>query len=294
MLKQWWLGLMILLLGVHGAKAQDGGSTLQSWADYPSSPFSISKQIEWPSYSITFGAINTYDTLDDPVPSCVPSHQYSIWHSFVAPQTGTITIQSIATNYDVLLAVYRDAPTAVNEIRCLNGRVGTADWEYGTFQVQTGKRYYVMIAAPGAGIGVDASSQVTIAYASNKFSDTPIVIPPSGSYSNIQTHIETTMPYEASTDGCPNFNYVVFYRFRPTTSGRYEFSTQDSSYDTIIRVASTSAIVCNDDISVNNRNSRLRLNLVAGQYYAIAVGQSVAAPVMQDSNMVLSLRVRKL
>lgn len=291
-------GLFLLVVSV--VSAQDD-SSLQAWADTPRSAFNISSQVEWPVYTSIFGGVSYYRAGGDVVPTCVTSHSHSIWHTFVAPQTGRITLSTQGSNYDALVAVFVNEPTLSNQIACFNAVTGAGTWESGSIVMRARTRYYVMLAAVDDGVGVDLSSEMTVTYSSNNDRTHAFHIPGSGNYSNIQTNIETSSAEFAEMDVamgpglCLRHNHRVYYRFRPTVSGRYEFSTLDSTYDTLIIIATpVHRVSCNDDINNRNGNSRLQVELTAGETYFIAIGQSSAAWPHQTDNMVLSLRVRRM
>lgn len=296
MLKRWFVILVVLLVSVSGVSAQEGGSTLQAWADSPASALNISTQVEWPEFRMQFGAVNTYGTAGDPAPSCSSGHSYSLWQTFVAPQTGKLGIWAGTNNYDTVAVVYKTTPSAANTVACLNGTTSTNAWDGGDVNVTAGTRYYVMFAAVGTGVGVNSSSVLNTLYYGNNAEIGAFQIPAGGNYTNLQDHIETAVPTLSDPVGtCPGVSHIVYYKFRPSSSGMYEFSTLNSSYDTVIGVTEGGNLVgCNDNINTGTRNSRLRLNLTAGHRYLIVIGQSNSAAPLQTDNMTLSLRVRKL
>jgi hypothetical protein len=294
MLKRWWLGLLLLVIGVSGVSAQDEGSTLQAWADTSGFAFNLSQQVVWPFYTRDIGAISTYTASGDPTLSCAAGgHAYSVWATFVATQTGVVKIAAQGSNYDAVVAVFKTTPTI--QLRCANTSTQAADLEVASFRMVTGTRYYVMFAAVGTGANVDTSSSLNFIIQGNADETTPLQIPASGSYSIVQSEIENAFPYVGSLATCGSVSHVVFYTFKPAVSGRYEFSTLGSSYDTTLAVAEDPNILaCNRNLNINTVNSRLRPMLTAGHTYFIVIGQDTDALYPQTDDMVLSLRVRKL
>lgn len=292
------LGLFVLvfLLGTATVSAQDdGGSSLQWWADSYSTALDISPQIEWPRSDRTTPGVVIYDAADAVTPTCSAGHSHSVWHTFVPTQSGQIVIYVLGNNFDTVAAVYKNTPTTANQIRCINPSSSSSIWEFGTVNVKAGTRYYVLFASTGGGPTVDGTSQFSHLYYGNNARTSAYQIPGSGVYNNVQDHIEQAFSSYITSGSCNNQNRSVFYKFRPTVSGRYEFSTNGSNYDTVIRIddgASFSA--CNEDRNINDFTSRLRVDLSAGTTYYLSIGQtSIANPVLTD-NMVLSLRVRRL
>lgn len=294
MLKRLITGILFcLLVGTAAVSAQDGGSSLQAWADTHTSAFDVTQQIEWPRYERTFADIEAYNSNDSVTPSCSSGHSHSLWLTFVAPQTGKITIGTLGSNFTTVTAVYKNTPTVANEIGCLNATsVGLIVTD---INIKAGTRYYMLLAATGTGTGVDASSELTQIFIANYKSENAFQISPSGVYTNIQGYIETASPTYAPAGTCGDFNLMVYYKFRPTVSGRYEFSTNGSGYDTLIHLQDGASLsVCNDNINVDNHNSRIRPTLVAGTLYYLVIGQSDLASPELNEDLVLSLRVRKL
>jgi hypothetical protein len=285
-----------LLVTVNIVSAQDGGSTLQAWADTPSSAINLTPQMTWPVFTRTVGAINTYTATGDPALSCAAGeHSYSMWASFVAPQTSTITVIATGSNYDNVLGVFKT--TATSEFRCANDFFGVG-YESLTFKTVAGTRYYILFAANGTGLDVTGTSSLHIEIYTNIAENQPFPIPASGSYSFVQPEIENAVfaPDTNSTFGtCGSGDGTVYYSFKPAVSGRYEFSTSGSSYDTVMMLREGGVtIACNQNISATNANSRLRPNLIAGHTYVIGIGQTNGGLNPQTDEMVLSLSVRKM
>jgi hypothetical protein len=295
MLKRW---IVIVLLGILVntaiVSAQDEGSTLQAWADTPASAINLTPQITLPMLGRSLKSINTYTAAGDPSLSCASGgHSYSLWMSFVAAQNGKVLIFGLGSNYDSVIGIFKTTPT--NEFRCANNFGETSDYENVTFNMVAGTRYYIMLAANGTGSNVDGTSSAEFAFITNASFTQPFQIPASGSYSIIQPGIENSYPTTISMGACTSSDFVVYYRFKPAVSGRYEFSTIGSSYDTVLAIDQGGVQVgCNQDINADNANSRLRPTLTAGQTYLITIGQTIGGQNPQTDDMVLSLRVRKL
>jgi hypothetical protein len=295
MFKRWITGILFcLLLGVGAASAQDGGSSLQAWADTPGNAINLTPQMSAPRFWRTIGAINTYTSTGDPVLSCASSgYAYSLWASFVAPQTSIISVSAFGSNYDTVIGLFKT--TATTQAQCDNDSAFTAT-ETMTFKMVAGTRYYLMFAAAGTGTGVDSTSFLDIVVTTNASLSKPFKIPASGSYSTMQTDIEYAFSTSQSFGGsCGSGNYLVFYSFKPAVSGRYEISTLGSNYDTVLGYAEDLTILgCNQDINTDNVNSRMRPILTAGHTYLFFVGQAVGGPNTLDHNLVMSLQVRKM
>jgi hypothetical protein len=297
MLKRWIGIVFLILMSVSATSAQDGGSTLAAWADSPASAFNLTQQMGWPTNARQVDAISTYTAVGDPVLSCTTGHAYSVWVTFIAPQSGTVYLQTaLGSNYDLAIGVYKTSPTTANEVDCFNAWSGaTLNNESGPVKMVAGTRYYLMFAASGTGTNVDSSSSLSFSFIANASALNPFKIPATGSYNTVQSEIENAFGQTVSAGACGSGDYMVYYTFKPATTGRYEFSTAGSSYDTVLAIDQGGVQVgCNQDINANNASSRLRPTLTAGQTYLIGIGQNLAAVDQQTDDMVLSLRVRKL
>jgi hypothetical protein len=289
--------LLVLWFGTAAVTAQDGGSTLQAWADSYTSALDISQQIGWPRYQRYIPGVSTYNAADPVTPTCSSGHSHSIWQTFVPSQSGQIKLWTLGNNFDTVTAVYKTSPTIANQIACFNSTSSSNVWDSGTVNVKAGTRYYVMLAAAGVGSTVTGTSQFIQIYYGNIERTFAYQIPGSGVYSNLQSNIELAFETALDSGTCADQTYSVFYKFRPSVAGRYEFSTFGSGYDTVIRVDDGASFsTCNDNRTIEDYTSRLRVDLAAGTTYIVSIGQSALASPLQDQdyNMLLSLRVRKM
>lgn len=102
-------------------------------------------------------------------------------------------------------------------------------------------------------------------------------LPFSTTVDSTESTVEASEPANPSPCG-PTPNESVWYQFTPDNSGRYQFDTVDSNYDTVLSIwtsASASlsdmvALDCNDDIQ-RDSTSRIRTRLIAGTTYYIRV-----------------------
>lgn len=302
MLRRWFsLMVIVLVFGVSAVGAQDQGSTLQAVGDTPFGAVDITAQVKTPYFYNELPGARNYTSTGDSQLSCVNSHSRSAWHVFVASQTGIITVEARGTNYNMVLAVYKNTGAASNLIRCIDRvEAGVFRWEEVKFPVTAGSRYYVMFAAVGSGAGMDRHSEIQSHYTMNSSPRGAFVVPGSGSYRNVQPNIEMAGDYTAFEHGCSEvvaYGYPVFYSFRPSTTAVYSISTVDSSYDTVIMLLLPSrdnALACNDNANDNTTTSRLEWELEAGKTYYIMIGFRRPSFEILPPNTTLSLRIRKL
>jgi hypothetical protein len=285
--------LLCLFLSVATAASAQGGSMLAAWGNTSANAMDINQQLKWPAY-LGYYKISGYDAVGEVSPSCVGSHSYSLWQTFVPSLTGRLTLYSSGSNYSSVVAIYQTSVSPENEISCIN--VGAAAYGGSFVTLTAGVRYYIFTAASGTGGTVDGTSELTLFFSRNSLAEGALTLPASGAYNKVQNRIEfADNGYIDLADGCDPANHVVYYKFRPTVTDTYEFSTNGSTYDTILAVTGVRFVhVCSENISTTNYNSLVQVNLTAGHLYYIAIGQSFNARPVQTTAMSLSLRVRRL
>ncbi len=107
------------------------------------------------------GTTNVTDktqAADDPELSCMwgtPSDDRgyrSVWYQFQASQNGIVTIDTVSSNYDTVVAVYTGLCGSLNQVACNDDHTGLSSRV--TFNVKEAETYYIEIvdwSASGAG-----------------------------------------------------------------------------------------------------------------------------------------------
>lgn len=285
---------MLMMVGVSSVHAQEGSTLAGGFGDSLGQAMEITAMVERPLYTRTISGISQYTkAANDPVMSC-DNHEQSVWQTFVASQTGRMTVHTSGSSFDTTMAVYRNSATAANEIACNNDANVGVPISSVDFPIQAGTRYYVLLGAHESVNAGDGSS-LMVNYVSNRTVPNAFVIPASGNYSNVQEMMETAIEVNLPVS-CGFHSHGVWYSFRPSTSRQYEFSTAGSSYDTImavVRRSDMSVLACNDDAPTDNRFSRIRINLTANTRYLIFIGKYGGASA-NDDDFTLSFRARPM
>jgi hypothetical protein len=213
-----------------------------------------------------------------PAEECAPATLgNTVWYSFTAPVNGTYQVDTLGSNFDTIVSVFTgSALNALTSIACSDdvpsktqSRVqftGTAGVTYrvqvGGFDFAGGLALTNILLVPPPPANDNFASAQNIATA--PFTD------------KRQTHAATTEG--AETHPCNAQGKTVWYRFVSPNTGQYQIDTLGSDYDTILSVFSgtelnaLTSVVCNDDVSIANRSSRVTLNALVGTTYYIKVG----------------------
>jgi len=209
----------------------------------------------------------------------------SVWWSFRPVNSGTVTITTVGSSFDTVLAVYTG--TAVNALASVASNddySGISPRSRVDFPAVAGVQYQIAVAGYNAASGnitlnVTGGGGVAV---NNNFASRIAITPPStttGSVtvtgSNGGTDKETGEPNHA---GATSATTSVWWRYTPTSTGQVTIETTGSNFDTVLAVYTGSAvnaltaIASNDDIDgANNRQSRVQFYAMEGIQYQVAV-----------------------
>ncbi len=198
----------------------------------------------------------------------------SVWYSWTASVSGSVTVDTLGSNFDTLLAVYTGAavnsltPVAQNDdivpVTNVRSRV--------TFNATAGTAY--LIAVDGKG-GATGNFRLTFTVPSNDPLAFAAVIGGTTGSLTVDTTCatkETTEPNHAGNAGGAS----VWYDWTAPASGSFVFSTAGSGFDTLLAVYTGSGypltpVVANDDDGPLPTSRVSLTTATAGQSYKIAV-----------------------
>ena len=220
----------------------------------------------------------------------------SLWWSWTAPASGTVTISTAGSNFDTILAVYTG--NALNDLTAVaaNDDIADAVTSAVSFTARAGQTYRIAVDGyRGASGNVRLSLTLAagggggVAPVTNDAFANRATIPSAGGTvtgSNASATSESGEPFHA---GVPA-NRSVWWTWTPAASGTYTVSTAGSDFDTVLAVYRGSAVdslasvASNDDESSTIRTSWLRFSATAGVTYQIVVASyGVAAGAIQLS-----------
>ena len=209
----------------------------------------------------------------------------SVWWRYTPTASGQITIDTLGSNFDTVLAVYRGSSVA-----SLAEVASNDDADYYTIQSQVrfnataGVEYQIAVAGymnEAGNIRLSVHGGVAAAPANDNFVDRQNVNPPSraGSRRTVagSTVLATAERFEPYHAGWRNSRNSVWYRFTPQSTGRVTIDTRGSDFDTILAVYSRNSLRHLTEVASNNntvglgRQSRVSFRALAGRQYQIAI-----------------------
>jgi hypothetical protein len=197
--------------------------------------------------AVTVGSVAVDNTgaTNDGLASCATSGQ-DIWYSFTPATTASYRIDTCSGTLDTVLAVFDGC--GGTELACDDDFCGFVSGSSVFPNLNAGTAYLIRVAGFGATVG---ATTLTI---------TELVPPPND---NCSAAIDVALGATsfdnsgATTDGSASCGFGgepggadIWFRFNPSASGFYRFSTCGSSIDTIVSVLSAcggTELACNDD-----------------------------------------------
>ncbi|MGQ3190375.1 S8 family peptidase [Neoaquamicrobium sediminum] len=211
----------------------------------------------------------------------------SVWWRYTPTASGAITIDTLGSNFDTVLAVYRGS-----SVGSLAEVASNDDADYYTIQSQVrfnataGVEYQIAVAgymneAGNIRLSVHGGVAAPVPPANDNFANR-IVIPPHGAINgprsvtgnNTHATAQAGEPRHANRSVATN---SVWWRYTPATSGRITIDTNGSSFNTVLAVYTGTSVgglrvvAENDDDPALGRRSKVVFNGVAGTQYQIAV-----------------------
>jgi len=202
----------------------------------------------------------------------------SVWYSWTAPSSGSVTMGTAGSAFDTVLAVYTGSSLgALTAVAANDNRTtGVTDSQV-TFQAVAGTVYRIAVdgksgasgnltitgSLSGVTVGNDAFASA-IACAGTSFTVTG---------SNVGATKEAGEPSHAGQSGGKS----VWYSWVAPTNGKLTLATAGSSFDTLLAVYTGAAInalkvvASNDDVSRTDKTSKVTYSAIAGTKYWIAV-----------------------
>ncbi|MEI6862097.1 MAG: MBG domain-containing protein, partial [Verrucomicrobiota bacterium] len=200
----------------------------------------------------------------------------SVWWSWTASNSGTVTISTAGSNFDTLLGIYTGSSVANLTAVASNDDAGTATTSLVTFSVTTGTTYQIAVDGYQGGTGSVSLGIVFSAGPTNDhFADR---IPLTGStVTTSGTNVGATKdPFEPAHAGNAGGRSVWWSWIAPS-SGTVTISTTGSNFDTVLGVYTGNAVNGLTTIKSNDDKNRLVITsevsfaAVAGTTYQIAV-----------------------
>jgi hypothetical protein len=249
----------------------------------------ISSSIRFPSTSF----FETQDTtaattaVDDPI---LPCSSYAgqgvrtVWYRFTAPEDGTMTVDTLNSEFNTVLAVWTGAQGSLQSEAC-NDDISFGDNRSQVeLPVTAGMTYHIEVA--GATPTAFGEMGLNMVFA-------PVPDPPSNDnfanaltvgstpYSNTQMNTKATTENDDPSFSCDypfegQGTYSTWYRYTASENGLLKVNTLNSNHNTVLAVwtgqrGSLEMEGCNDDFEPLIQQSSAEIPVMAGKVYYIEV-----------------------
>ena len=202
----------------------------------------------------------------------------SVWYVWTAPRSGSITFTATASAFQPTVSIFEgDAP---DRVVLWSAGSGSA-----TFTAHQNVTYRIAVDGENGGTGTFALSWAfapTGAPLNDYFADAETIEESSGTVtgSTVNATAEPGEPVHSGLSCCLNDNeHSIWYRWTAPVTGEAFFTTEGSSFDTVLRAYTGSSVdaLVSQDVYWNDANpwttwSRVELrNVTAGTTYYLAV-----------------------
>lgn len=223
---------------------------------------------------------NVNATKEAGEPNHVSSGGRSVWFRWTAPASGTVTIDTVGSNFDTMLAAYTGS-----SVSSLTRMASNDDINYSggilqsrvSFNASAGTIYSIAVDGYGGASGSITLNwnQAAAAPPHNHLANARVISGTSGldAASTVGATKEAGEPNHAGNAGGAS----VWYQWTPATSGNVTISTEGSGFNTLLAVYTGNSYgdlalrYSNDDIGPGNTRSAVTFEAVIDVTYLIAV-----------------------
>lgn len=229
------------------------------------------------SATINTSNIDATSETGEPNPLTGVAARKSLWWTWTAPTAGAVTISTIGSSFDTVLAVYTgDELTNLVQVAS-DDESGGSGTSRVTFNAAAGTTYALVVdgwLGASGNIVLNLNLSSSVAPVNDNFADR-IVLTGFSLVTNANTGNATR---EAGEPNIGDYGglHSLWWTWTAPASGSVTISTIGSGFDTILGVYTgnslgTLAVVAVDDDSGGNTTSRVTFLAVAGTTYQIAV-----------------------
>lgn len=218
--------------------------------------------------------------------------QASVWYRWTAPGNGPVTFNTIGSNYDTILAVYRGSTIGALTRMANNDDFHGLQSEV-AFAAVGGVTYQIAVAGYSAERGaIVLNWNIEVEADNDFFANARAMSPLSGTLQDSNTGATAEAGEPCAFPLCGGRS--IWFRWTPTMGGEFILETVGSAINTTLSVftgtqlGNLTAVASNDDISAGTLQSRLTVDAMVGTTYYIAVDGANGA----QGNVTLSWRSR--
>ena len=229
-------------------------------------------------YNTSQNTRSATSNASDPVHSCTASaDSRTVWFRYLPTFNGTLTVNTLGSDYDTVLAVYQGTAAAGTVLGCNDDASEFTLTSALTLPVTSGQSILIEVGGYGsASIGGTMFLNLTgipNSAVNNDETASATAIATLPAVFSEDTSAATAGASDplhsctASVDG-----KSVWFRYVSTYNGTLRLSTVGSDYDTVLSAYLTTAtapnqVACNDDIDSSTRQSSTTFAVLSGQTY---------------------------
>lgn len=253
-------------------------SILQAGASAPQNDqFANRQSVSGEVVSVTGSSFDASAEAGEPAHSGQTARK-SVWWTWMAPANGRVTINTVGSVFDTLLAVYTGQSLATLALVASDDQSGGNNTSQVVFQAVAGTTYQIAVdgsGGAGGALSLNISLDKSIAPANDNFASRMDL----GSATSVTTNATSTAATgevsEPQHAGYPAAR-SLWWKWTAPSTGLVSISTAGSGFDTLLAVYRGSTlfsllgVASNDDAGGGN-TSRVEFEAQAGVTYQIAV-----------------------
>lgn len=204
----------------------------------------------------------------------------TVWYKWLAPGSGSVTLDTFNSAFDTVLAVYTGSTlTTLTNVGCNDNSDGTTQSKV-VFAATVGTTYYVQAGGNLGAAGLLQLNLQCVQCTSIPVHDgfgNPKVVVASGY--NDRTGTGSATRETGEPQPCGHIASTVWYALTPTADSTVYVDTYGSDFDTVVAAYTGSSLTnlglveCNDDIAAGAEvRSQIAFDIHAGQTYYIQAG----------------------
>jgi hypothetical protein len=222
---------------------------------------------------------------DDPPTVCTASYGQSVWYRFTATASGKLSVHTLGSNYDTVLALYIGTRGALSEVACndqFNGNQSLL-----TFQAVASTTYHIMVANRQTMPGTSLSFRMeTVGPPTNDDFDSATGVPGLPFVDTVQTTIAARAADDPPTACSHSYGHSIWYQVTFPQETQVMVDTFQSNYDTVLAVytgaqGALAEVACNDDFASHwgftSVRSAVAWRALPGTTYHVMVAASGSA-----------------
>ncbi|WP_375477358.1 beta strand repeat-containing protein [uncultured Jatrophihabitans sp.] len=263
------------LIAVDGYSGASGNVTL-SWEPPPANDaFATPIQLSGVSGSISGSNTGATKEASEPDHAGVAGGS-SLWYRWIAPNSGTVSFDTLPSGFNTLLAVYiGQSVDSLTSIASNNDVSADSTRSRVSFSATAGSVYRIAVDGAGRASGSVVLNWAGPAQANDAFAAATVISGASGNVggTNAGATKETNEPSHAGNPGGKS----IWYQWTAPSSGTVSFDTRTSSFNTLLAVYTGNAVNAltlvagNDDLATGTVQSQLTFFANAGTVYRIAI-----------------------